>query len=47
MCTRFVHNGNVGTLLYVNGNEKGEYIANKKCRTISELTNNLKDMIYK
>jgi len=31
-------NGNVGTLLYVNGNEKGKYIADKKCCTISELT---------
>lgn len=33
-------NGNVGTLLYVNGNEKGKYIADKKCCTISELTEN-------
>ena len=31
-------NGNVGTLLYVNGNEKGKYIADQKCCTISELT---------
>lgn len=33
-------NGNVGTLLYVNGNEKGKYNADKKCCTISELTEN-------
>lgn len=31
-------NGNVGTLLYVNGNEKGKYSNAPKCRTISELT---------
>lgn len=31
-------NGNVGTLLYVNGNKNGKYITNKNCRTISELT---------
>ena len=28
-------NGNVGTLLYVNGNEKGKYSNDPKCRTIS------------
>lgn len=31
-------NGNVGTLLYVNGNRNGTYIADKNCCTISELT---------
>ena len=31
-------NGNVGTLLYVNGNEKGKYSGDPKCRTISDLT---------
>lgn len=31
-------NGNVGTLLYVNGNEKGKYSNAPKCRTISDLT---------
>lgn len=31
-------NGNVGTLLYVNGNEKGKYSNTPKCRTISDLT---------
>ena len=29
---------NVGTLLYVNGNEKGKYSNAPKCRTISDLT---------
>lgn len=31
-------NGNVGTLLYVNGNENGKYTASRMCSTISELT---------
>ena len=31
-------NGNVGTLLYVNGNEKGRYSANAGCVAISDLT---------
>lgn len=31
-------NGNVGTLLYVNGNEKGKYSNAPNCRTISDLT---------
>ncbi len=31
-------NGNVGTLLYVNGNEKGKYSADAECVAISELT---------
>lgn len=31
-------NGNVGTLLYVNGNEKGKYSNTSKCHTISDLT---------
>ena len=31
-------NGNVGTLLYVNGNEKGKYSADAGCVAISELT---------
>lgn len=31
-------NGNVGTLLYVNGNENGKYSDASQCRTISELT---------
>lgn len=39
-------NGNVGTLLYVNGNEKGKYIADEKCCIISELTESfIKDKI--
>lgn len=39
-------NGNVGTLLYVNGNEKGKYIADEKCCIISELTESfIKGMI--
>lgn len=39
-------NGNVGTLLYVNGNENGKYIDNEMCYTISELTENfVKGMI--
>lgn len=33
-------NGNVGTLLYVNGNEKGKYSNAQKCYTISDLTEN-------
>lgn len=33
-------NGNVGTLLYVNGNENGQYVYSKMCYTISELTEN-------
>lgn len=33
-------NGNVGTLLYVNGNENGKFIANENCYTISQLTEN-------
>ena len=33
-------NGNVGTLLYVNGNENGQYVDSKMCYTISELTEN-------
>lgn len=35
---RINKNGNVGTLLYVNGNRNGTYIADKNCWTISELT---------
>lgn len=31
-------NGNVGTLLYVNGNEKGKYSADARCVAISDLT---------
>ncbi|MCI8294392.1 MAG: conjugal transfer protein [Lachnospiraceae bacterium] len=31
-------NGNVGTLLYVNGNEKGRYPADARCVAISDLT---------
>lgn len=31
-------NGNVGTLLYVNGNEEGRYYANHACVTIADLT---------
>lgn len=31
-------NGNVGTLLYVNGNKNGKYIRDRKSCTISELT---------
>ena len=31
-------NGNVGTLLYVNGNEKGRYSADAGCVAISDLT---------
>lgn len=39
-------NGNVGTLLYVNGNENGQYVDGKMCYTISELTENfVKGMI--
>lgn len=33
-------NGNVGTLLYVNGNESGQYIDGEICYTISDLTEN-------
>lgn len=33
-------NGNVGTLLYVNGNENGKFIVNENCYTISQLTEN-------
>lgn len=33
-------NGNVGTLLYVNGNENGKFITNENCYTISQLTEN-------
>lgn len=31
-------NGNVGTLLYVNGNKNGKYLDNEVCYTISDLT---------
>ena len=31
-------NGNVGTLLYVHGNENARYIESEDCITISELT---------
>lgn len=31
-------NGNVGTLLYVNGNEKGKYSNDLNCRTIADVT---------
>lgn len=31
-------NGNVGTLLYVHGNEKAKYIDNGNCITVSDLT---------
>lgn len=31
-------NGNVGTLLYVHGNDKGTYAPNKSCVTIADLT---------
>lgn len=33
-------NGNVGTLLYVNGNENGKYMSGTACYEISELTEN-------
>lgn len=33
-------NGNVGTLLYVHGNENARYIESEDCITISELTEN-------
>ena len=38
-------NGNVGTLLYVHGNENARYIESEDCITISELTEKFIDFL--